>query len=256
MARHRAFTLIELLLVIAILAILAALLFPVFAQARGQARQTRCLSNCRQIGQSLMMYTADYDDWMIQGYNGTNAGSSLDGRETRWPNLLLPYVKNTQIYSCPESTLKMIPPSSTLPLSNFDGAYALNGAYTICPLAERRLNGQSTGAPVGNPTIWFDVPAETILLADGGGHATFVWGCKVGDMAPVVYETTTPPHLGAAGLSAGGNNRAFNVVARHHGGSAFVFCDGHAKWLSLRDATKKNRRGMLFRFTVQDDENW
>src|ERR687883_602422 len=60
--RRDAFTLIELLVVIAIIAILAAILFPVFAQARAKARQTACLSNLKQIGTGLMMYTQDYDE--------------------------------------------------------------------------------------------------------------------------------------------------------------------------------------------------
>ena len=60
--KKRGFTLIELLVVIAIIAILAAILFPVFAQAREKARQTSCLSNLRQLGTGMMMYVQDYDD--------------------------------------------------------------------------------------------------------------------------------------------------------------------------------------------------
>src|SRR5436190_23066579 len=60
--RNNGFTLIELLVVIAIIAILAAILFPVFAQAREKGRQTACLNNCKQLGVALMMYSADYDD--------------------------------------------------------------------------------------------------------------------------------------------------------------------------------------------------
>src|SRR5438105_1513752 len=71
--RRAAFTLIELLVVIAIIAILAAILFPVFAQARENARQTACLSNAKQLGLALQMYTQDYDEvvpnqwWTVSG---------------------------------------------------------------------------------------------------------------------------------------------------------------------------------------------
>ena len=69
--RRTAFTLIELLVVIAIIAILAAILFPVFAQAREKARQTTCVSNLRQIGVAVMMYTQDYDETLPQtGWQG------------------------------------------------------------------------------------------------------------------------------------------------------------------------------------------
>jgi prepilin-type N-terminal cleavage/methylation domain-containing protein len=62
MRKNRAFTLIELLVVIAIIAILAAILFPVFAQAREKARMTSCLSNCKQLAIGAMMYMQDYDE--------------------------------------------------------------------------------------------------------------------------------------------------------------------------------------------------
>src|SRR5947209_1641255 len=92
------FTLIELLVVIAIIAILAAILFPVFAQAREKARQTTCLSNSRQMGLGLTMYAQDYDEtypWAIH----------LDAdHNPAWGGLIFPYVKNLAVFQCPSQS--------------------------------------------------------------------------------------------------------------------------------------------------------
>ena len=73
MRRNRAFTLIELLVVIAIIAILAAILFPVFAQARDKARSSACLSNTKQIGTAILMYTEDYDETLPEYWDDNDA---------------------------------------------------------------------------------------------------------------------------------------------------------------------------------------
>ncbi|MCX7993288.1 MAG: prepilin-type N-terminal cleavage/methylation domain-containing protein, partial [Fimbriimonadales bacterium] len=96
MIRHRAFTLVELLVVIAIIAILAAILFPVFAQARTKARQTTCASNLRQVAMAGLMYIQDYDETLFHGEVRTPSGFFM------WPHLLRPYVKAPQVFWCPE----------------------------------------------------------------------------------------------------------------------------------------------------------
>ncbi len=100
---YPAFTLIELLVVIAIIAILAAILFPVFAQAREKARQISCLSNMKQLGLASTMYTQDWDENMVpeDNYLGTN-----DSNFAFWIQLLYTYTKNAQMTKCPSNPNK------------------------------------------------------------------------------------------------------------------------------------------------------
>lgn len=136
MRRRQAFTLIELLVVIAIIAVLAAILFPVFAQARERAKQAACISNLRQWGTAIGMYKSDYDDtfplaygwfersdigWLdmvsietpagwvpyeaVGGWSPEAAASLADGMKVAWANSLMPYIKNWQILACPSGTL-------------------------------------------------------------------------------------------------------------------------------------------------------
>jgi prepilin-type N-terminal cleavage/methylation domain-containing protein/prepilin-type processing-associated H-X9-DG protein len=106
---RRGFTLIELLVVIAIIAILAAILFPVFAQAREKARGISCISNLKQIGLSLIMYTQDYDEAFpsVIAYQSQDGGCApqLDWYALGggWVTLANPYIKNGQIFRCPSS---------------------------------------------------------------------------------------------------------------------------------------------------------
>ena len=98
--RH-GFTLIELLVVIAIIAILAAILFPVFAQAREAARTTSCLSNVKQLSLGAIMYVQDNDE---RFWAWTACGANVDSA-SRWTMAIYPYVKNAAIYECPDDVL-------------------------------------------------------------------------------------------------------------------------------------------------------
>jgi prepilin-type N-terminal cleavage/methylation domain-containing protein len=106
MRRYRGFTLIELLVVIAIIAILAAILFPVFAQARETARQSSCLSNMRQIGMGVRMYLQDNDGYCFLHHvydadvEANGAVISLEP-EKPWTVIFSLYVKSRSLFYCP-----------------------------------------------------------------------------------------------------------------------------------------------------------
>src|SRR5579862_8540373 len=126
---RKGFTLIELLVVIAIIAILAAILFPVFAQARERARSASCLSNTKQLGLAEMMYTQDYDEvyWSCPWPGGGQDGivNPANNGTTFWSDLLMPYIKNTGIFNCPSNsdtlinTANYIPPAVPQGSSNY-----------------------------------------------------------------------------------------------------------------------------------------
>jgi prepilin-type N-terminal cleavage/methylation domain-containing protein len=153
--KGRAFTLIELLVVIAIIAILAAILFPVFAQARENARKSQCLSNMRQISNSILMYVQDYDEkFPLNRYN--MRGSKVDAT---WREAVLPYTKNIDIFRDPSNPNAKVDTSCwgspVVPKS-----YAYNGNFFN--------RGGDPKNPNDGPRSLGEVQraAELILLAD------------------------------------------------------------------------------------------
>jgi prepilin-type N-terminal cleavage/methylation domain-containing protein len=250
--KRSGFTLIELLVVIAIIAILAAILFPVFAQAREKARSTSCLSNERQIMTAVKMYAQDYDEqspyylwWFdpVAGFNGWHP----------WMENVNPYIKNTQIWICPSAPKDQasygaacVGTAAHPPVVNstycwpgwipynywiwFDGASKWAGFPVLQPCS-------TCGALQVELSTEFTVnPAEAAFIIEGYF---------------VSYSNYPPFQFGSActtGLSPDETNTANN---RHQMGFNVGFSDGHAKFVRTHtfhwdQSTKATYQGVQY----------
>ncbi|MDR3692189.1 MAG: prepilin-type N-terminal cleavage/methylation domain-containing protein [Fimbriimonas sp.] len=134
---RKAFTLIELLVVIAIIAILAAILFPVFAQAKEAAKKTSCLSSTKQMAIGIYIYTTDSDDTMCQtsweqdgpGTQSYNPANPAGAYQVHWTFLIQPYIKNWKIFVCP-SDPNPTPTDAPCPNGQSDVGNLVNGQMT------------------------------------------------------------------------------------------------------------------------------
>jgi prepilin-type N-terminal cleavage/methylation domain-containing protein/prepilin-type processing-associated H-X9-DG protein len=174
MLYRRAFTLIELLVVIAIIAILAAILFPVFAQAREKARQAGCQSNLKQIGTAFGMYLQDYDE----SFPNTGVPALWQGRHWRWP--LKPYLGYSRQQQNAADPLKstgsdahvLICPSDPTAKAQWDStSYAYARAFYQAPEQINKLKGMydsisPTPLPVTQPLAAVQFPAAKALVGE------------------------------------------------------------------------------------------
>ena len=259
---QRAFTLIELLVVIAIIAILAAILFPVFAQAREKARTISCLSNCKQIGLAQMMYMQDNDE-IIMFYRNVPQAASLDDQvKGSWVNVIQPYMKSGgQSFDLASATTQKVPVGMMACPS-----FSLSNLQKAADRADCDGDGTAGSGSTNyqNPTAILTHYGMSFQYQDGDGKSVETaylnwpgsgWNgtapltlayaavqrpaetANIGDGVTLIRSTRTPrvnPQFGCESMFA------------HTEGSNFVFLDGHAKYL----------KGNIERYRKNDNGFW
>ena len=242
----KGFTLIELLVVIAIIAILAAILFPVFAQAREKARASACLSNCKQIGTALQLYMDDYEEMVPAGviYNSggalpaDNAGfpywrfAEFDWygnfgplKWQTWMDAIFPYIKNANMFVCPSG------------LRNCAG-YSVN----TCLWGGAQFQCATAAQPVSLSQI--QKPSDIVFCMDG---------FQSPNMALADGSTANAIHSGAEPLLV---YHARKQTARHNNGCNVTYADGHAKWAQAEsEVFRRDDTGTIIDFWSDQGAN-
>jgi type II secretory pathway pseudopilin PulG len=185
--------------VIAIIAILVAILFPVFAQARENARQTSCLSNMKQVGTAVYMYVQDYDETyphadytLPAGSAGplnpaATAGFGLRVNHYEWEAWLLPYIKNTQVMICP-SRIKD------------QAAWDVNGEIKNGYALNLSITGASSGLVdrpsfLGGTLAGLQTPAETFIIQELWNQVTYNYILPSNALYPAALRESWEPYL-------------------------------------------------------------
>jgi prepilin-type N-terminal cleavage/methylation domain-containing protein/prepilin-type processing-associated H-X9-DG protein len=191
---RRGFTLIEILIVIAIIILLALILFPVFGRARESARRASCQSNMRQLALAVRMYTEDYSHKL-----------AARASNTAWQTPYLNYINNTNLLKCPSATRR----GSTRTSDYMSNYYV--------------MSNKSSGWVIGTHLRWFNNAATAMLFdsdatSDGRNTASASTAGTVSTPRPPYANPSTPAD--------------YRISLRHFNGSNVAFFDGHVKWLN------------------------
>jgi prepilin-type processing-associated H-X9-DG protein len=245
-----------LLVVIAIIAILAAILFPVFAQARSKARQAACLSNLKQLTLGFMMYSQDYDEsfpqwkWDLNYRDASGAGSTPNNATSLWNNAIFPYVKNAGVYTCPEDARGLTAEQL------YGGWFNMNTVVGFPDTIRKTPISYGASEPMTHsmPNIAaMAQPASTFVIADCINPLSGWEGWN--DYNPdnpndpknkhrimrVAYskalDRTPMTWNGADRAYKGPWDPAWDAYARHNGGNNIGFADGHVKYYQASRTT-------------------
>jgi prepilin-type N-terminal cleavage/methylation domain-containing protein/prepilin-type processing-associated H-X9-DG protein len=249
------FTLVELLVVIAIIAILAAILFPVFAQAREKGRQTSCLSNVRQLATALMLYVQDHDE-VFPPVLGVAPTDTLV-YQASWMSRLQPYTRNLGLFFCPSSEYRnddwrtkgdilfnySLAPSFRVTAGGQD-ATSVSSAFGVA--LWEGIGGFYGPRPMGfyarpvasHSLVEIARPSETIAIND---HNSFDWGFTWRG-----YYYPEPRHIKEKDVELP------NGVSYPSGLINAVFCDGHAKAMK-QERLWEIRKGYTYRYGAPRD---
>jgi prepilin-type N-terminal cleavage/methylation domain-containing protein/prepilin-type processing-associated H-X9-DG protein len=249
MQKRSGFTLIELLVVIAIIAILAAILFPVFAQAREKARQTSCLSNMKELALANLMYVQDYDESFCN--EGVASPANGWGWQDTWMVEVQPYIKNLQIFRCPSDSHTVLDPPDPSYSYPGNGVFCWTSTgWGLCGIINpARTWCNDYALAVSDASINF--PAETILFSErrtmgpnswmtGGIAGAFnPWAAVIMGMDGVDAGNQLPGQAGGAvngqftvgvnGTWMPADPRSTGTVGLHTNMGNFAFADGHVK---------------------------
>jgi prepilin-type N-terminal cleavage/methylation domain-containing protein len=247
MNRNRAFTLIELLVVIAIIAILAAILFPVFAQAKQAAKNTTAISNMKQIGTGLMMYAGDNDDLFPNRRYEVSVQQAPGRMVLSWKHSAYPYIKSADLFRDPQNPASRYVDDVSDPVLAAQDNFvpALPSIVPGTPVFQRGYAMQNTfwlagnwgGNGISNTVV--DEPAKVMQIIE----TTSVW---------VDYGVYIPFCNGSAASNAYGHcvdgetwwgpqvPRVWPGAAPNYGGGKWddkrfvaTYFDGHAKSVAL-----------------------